>query len=153
MFTTVDSKAPPIAVGADPTRGQQISPTGATLPGTWDMSTKKLKFGLDAIYTPLSWLGGGIRFDHVRPDMDNAYSRTTFSTSNGTLVNPGGSDLNFSVLTARLVMKTQFVTHESVQLQYSRYFLGRAAYPSDYRFGWVPQSDANAVELSAAMWW
>ena len=153
MFTTVDSKAPPIAVGADPTRGQQISPTGATLPGTWDMSTKKLKFGLDAIYTPLSWLGGGIRFDQVRPDMDNAYSRTTFSTSNGTLVNPGGSDLNFSVLTARLVMKTQFVTHESVQLQYSRYFLGRAAYPSDYRFGWVPQSDANAVELSAAMWW
>jgi hypothetical protein len=153
MFTTVDSKAPPIAYGADPLRRQQLSPTGATLPGTWDMSTKKLKFGVDAIYTPLSWLGGGIRFDQVRPDMDNAYSRTTFSTSNGTLVNPGGSDLNFSVLTARLVMKTQFVTHESVQLQYSRYFLGRAAYPSDYRFGWVPQSDANAVELSAAMWW
>jgi hypothetical protein len=149
MFTTVDSKAPPIATGDAPGGGTS-DPTRKT---TWDMSTKKLKFGLDAIYTPLSWLGAGVRFDHVRPDMDNAYSRTTFSTSNGTLVNPGGSDLNFSVLTARLVMKTQFVTHESVQLQYSRYFLGRAAYPSDYRFGWVPQSDANAVELSASMWW
>ncbi len=118
------------------------------------MSTKKLKFGLDAIYTPLSWLGAGVRFDQVRPDMDNAYSRTTFGVSNGTtLVSPGGSDLNFSVLTGRLVMKTQYVTHESIQLQYSRYFLGKAAYPSDYRFTWVPQSDANAVELSAAMWW
>jgi len=153
MFTTVDSKAPPIATNLDPTRGQQTSATGAPLPGSWDMSTKKLKFGFDAIYTPLSWLGAGVRFDQVRPDMDNAYSRTTFITSNGTLANPGGSDLNFSVLTGRLVMKTQFVTHESIQLQYSRYFLGKGAYPSDYRFGWVPQSDANAVELSAAMWW
>lgn len=152
MFTWVDSKAPPIAVSIDPNRGQVVTPTG-TLPGTWDMSTKKLKFGFDAIYTPLSWLGAGVRFDQVRPDMDNAYSRTQFAVGNTTLVNPGGSDLNFSVLTGRLVMKTQFVTHESVQLQYSRYFLGKAAYPSDYRFGWVPQSDANAVELSAAMWW
>ena len=44
------------------------------------MSTKKLKFGLDAMYTPLSWLGAGVRFDQVRPDMDNAYSRNEVIT-------------------------------------------------------------------------
>lgn len=154
MFTTVDSKAPPIALGnvvVPPAVGTpSTDPTRAT---TWNMSTKKLKFGIDAIYTPLSWLGAGVRFDQIRPDMDGAYSRTTFPVGTTTLVNPGGSDLNFSVLTGRLVFKTQFVTHESIQLQYSRYFLGKAAYPSDYRFGWVPQADANAFELSAAMWW
>ena len=149
MFTTVDSKAPPIALGNVP----GVSGGDPTRATTWDMSTKKLKFGLDAIYTPLSWLGAGVRFDQVRPDIDGAYSRTTFMTSTQLLRVPGGSDLNFSVLTGRLVMKTQYVTHETVTLQYSRYFLGKAAYPSDYRFAWVPQSDANAVELSAAMWW
>ena len=67
MFTIVDSKAPPIALGLNP----------STARTTWDMSTKKLKFGADALYTPLSWLGGGVRFDTVMPDMDDAYSRTT----------------------------------------------------------------------------
>ena len=53
MFTTVDSKAPPIATWRrGDSRRRDRRP-----PGTWDMSTKKLKFGFDAIYTPLSWLG------------------------------------------------------------------------------------------------
>ena len=54
-------------------------PGGASR-ATWDMSTKKLKMGFDAVYTPLYWLGVNGRFDWVRPDMDTAYSRTTFST-------------------------------------------------------------------------
>jgi hypothetical protein len=150
MFTTVDSKAPPIALGLDPAATQGGDPTRAT---TWDMSTKKVKFGLDAVYTPLSWLGGGVRFDRVMPDLDGAYSRTTFMVGALTLVNPGGNDTNFSVVTGRLVLKTQFVTHETVTLQYSRYFLGSQAYPADARYAWVPKADENAFELSATMWW
>jgi len=146
MFTMVDSKAPPIAVGLQPQHAYD-----------WNMSTKKLKFGLDAVYTPLSWLGYGVRFDHVRPDMDNAYSRVQMmgivDSAGNTLTNPGGDETNFSVLSGRLVFRSEFVTHETITLRYARYFLGKAAYPSEYRFQWVPQADANAVELSAAMWW
>ena len=36
------------------------------------MSTKKLKWGLDAIYTPLYWLGFNARWDYVQPDLDAA---------------------------------------------------------------------------------
>jgi hypothetical protein len=129
LLSIVDSKAPPIAGGAANT--------------DWDMSTKKLKFGFDAIYTPLYWLGFNGRFDFVQPDLDAAYAKQG---------NPGGSDLNFGVLTARLVFKTQFVTHETVQLQYSHYFLGDAAYPG-YPYAWVARADADLIALFASMWW
>jgi hypothetical protein len=139
MLSIVDSKAPPIAVASDPARAM-----------TWDMSTKKLKFGLDAIYTPLAWLGFGGRFDVVQPDLDAAYARSPDTT--GTRFNPGGSDLSFKVLTGRLVLKTQFVTHETITLSASHYFLGRAAYPAQ-PYEWVPRADANLVALAASMWW
>ena len=117
---------------------------GAPQDGSWDMSTKKLKFGLDAVYTPLYWLGFGGRFDAVLPDLDNAYSRTPG--------NPGGSATDFGVLTGRMIFRTAFVTHESVTLQYSHYFLGSQAYAS-YPYEWVPQADANLVAIYATMWW
>jgi len=56
------------------------------------------------------------------------------------------------VLTARLIFRTQFVTHETVQLQYSHYFLGDASYPA-YPYAWVAKADANLVGLFASMWW
>ncbi len=106
LLSIVDSKAPPIAI----TGGGNVSgdPSRAV---TWDMSTKKLKFGLDGLYTPLYWLGFGGRFDMVMPDLDSAYSRTPG--------NPGGSSLNFAVLTAKAIIRTAFVTHESVMLSTS----------------------------------
>ena len=107
LLSIVDSKAPPIAGGADYM--------------AWDMSTKKLKWGFDAIYTPLYWLGFNARFDYVQPDLDAAYSRTPG--------NPGGSDLNFGVLTTRLIFRTAFVTHETVQLQYAALLPGRRCLP------------------------
>jgi hypothetical protein len=66
--------------------------------------------------------------------------------------NAGGSDLNFSVLTARAVIRTQFVTHEAITLSYSHYLLGPAAYPS-YPYNWVAKADADAAEIAATMWW
>jgi hypothetical protein len=111
---------------------------------TWDMSTKKLKTGFDAVYTPLYWLGFNGRVDWVQPDLDSAYSRTTGVA--------GGSDLSFTAATARLLIRTQFVTHETVQIEYQHYWLGNAAYPS-YPYAWVPRADSNLVGLFASMWW
>ncbi len=151
FLSIVDSKAPPIAISGDPVSGVVGDPSRAT---RWDMSTKKLKFGFDALYTPLSWVGFGGRFDMVQPDLDAAYSRTTGVAGNprASLGNPGGSDLNFSVLTSRLVFKTEFVTHETITLMYSHYFLGDAAYPA-FPYEWVAKADADAVSLSATLWW
>lgn len=111
LLSIVDSKPPPIAVS----RAAAVPSLGPTrdLNHDWDMSTKKLKFGADAIYTPISWLGLGARFDMVQPDLDAAYSRTPPPTDNPRVLfgNPGGSDLNFSELSTRLVFKTEFLTH------------------------------------------
>ena len=133
LMSIVNSKAPPIAVEQDASRAV-----------TWDMSTKKLKMGLDAVYTPLYWLGFNARFDWVQPDLDAAYSRT--------LGVSGGSDKSFEVITARLLFRTQFVTHEQIQLQYAHYWLGNAAYPP-YPYEWVARSDAHMVGVFASMWW
>ncbi len=139
LLSIVNSPPPPAGPQAttDPT-------TGKVTPSQWDMSTKKLKFGLDAVYTPLYWLGFGGRFDAVLPDLDDAYSRTPG--------NPGGSSLDFGVLTTRAIIRTAFVTHESVTLEYQRYFLGSAAYPS-YPYEFVQQADANLIAIYATMWW
>ena len=150
LLSIVDSKAPEIAITGDP--NVIINVNGVPTPlapaparrTEWDMSTKKLKLGLDAVYTPLYWLGFGGRFDSVQPDMDAAYSRTPGVA--------GGSDRTFHVLTARLLFRTQFVTHEMVQLSYSHYFLGDAAYPA-YPYAWVARADADVLGLYASMWW
>lgn len=134
LLSIVDSKAPPIAIQQDPSRAQ-----------TWDVSTKKLKFGFDAVYTPLYWFGINGRFDWVQPDLDAAYARV----GNGVA---GGSDLSFATLTGRLLFRTQFVTHEMIQLQYSYYKLGDAAYPA-YPYKWVARADSHLVGLFASMWW
>jgi hypothetical protein len=141
ILSIVDSKPPSIAVNGDAAFGVAGDMGRAQ---TWDMSTKKLKVGFDAVYTPLYWMGVNGRVDWVQPDLDAAYSRT--------LGVPGGSDLSFTALTLRLLIRTQFVTHETVQLEYQHYILGNAAYPS-YPYEWVPKADSNLVGLFASMWW
>jgi len=126
---------------------------GRDLSNDWNMSTKKLKFGADAIYTLLSWVGFGARFDMVQPDLDSAYSRTPKPQDNPRVPfgNPGGSDLNFSELSGRVVFKTEFLTHETITLLYAHYFLGAAAYPA-FPYEWVAKADADAVSLAATLW-
>lgn len=122
MLTMVDSKAPAEAGG---------------LASQWDMSTKKLKWGVDTMYTPLNWFGIGGRFDHVQPDLD---------------AKTGGDTLNFAVLSPRMVFRTAFVTHEAITVMYQRYFLGEAAY-AVYPYQWVPKADANVFSIAGTMWW
>ena len=113
-----------------------------------------MKFGIDALYSPLSWVAFGGRFDSVQPDLDSAYSRTPPPSNNPRVPygNPGGSDLSFKMLTGRLVFKTEFVTHETITLLYSHYFLGKAAYPA-FPNEWVAKADADALSLAATLWW
>ena len=147
MLSIVDSPPPPTAT--DPNLKNPLSPTlsgNPALATQWNMTTKKLKFGGDAYYTPYSWLGLGVRFDMVQPDLDAAYSRP----NNG--LDAGGSELNFSVLTPRLVFRTAFVTHETISIMYQRYFLGSRVYPP-FPYEWVVKSDENVVAASATLWW
>jgi hypothetical protein len=123
-----------------------ISPilANAGLKDSWNMSTKKLKFGGDVYYTPYSWLGVGFRYDSVKPDLDAAYSRT--------IGNPGGSELDFQVFTPRIVFRTQFVTHEAITVNYSHYVNGIGAYPQ-FPYQWLPKADTDLIGLAGTMWW
>ncbi|HMF39738.1 MAG TPA: hypothetical protein VKQ32_03530, partial [Polyangia bacterium] len=104
----------------------------------------KLKFGAEATYLPLSWFGIGGRYDAVQPDRSD-------------------SEQNFSVLSPRLYFRTDFVTHEQIMVQYSRYFYGNAYMPGDPRGGGMyPYNsqtgaahmgvDKNAAQIAAIIW-
>jgi hypothetical protein len=66
---------------------------------------KKSKFGGELIYSPLSFLSLGGRFDRVIP----------FSNH---------SDQAFSVVSPKVMIKTNFFSHDAVTIQYSRYMYG-----------------------------
>jgi hypothetical protein len=63
---------------------------------------KKLKFGADLEFAPLSWFAVGFRADFLRP--------------NSTI-----EQQNFSILSPRLVFKTEFGSHEEISIIYHRY--------------------------------
>ncbi len=94
--------------------------------------TKKLKLGGEATYTMLSWLAASMRYDLVQPDMDD-------------------NTMSFHVLSPKLIVRTAFVSHEQVVLQYSRYINGdhvRTAWP---HVGLPP--DKDVFMIAAIMWW
>jgi hypothetical protein len=107
---------------------------------------KKLKAGLEATYLPLEWLGFGFRADNVRPNLDNA-------------------DESFAVFSPRVIIRTQFVTHEQIMLQYSRYFtgsdvVGQFPYNNQPGGGGImptplngfSATDKNAAQIAAIIW-
>jgi hypothetical protein len=131
-------------------------------------SESKLKFGFDALGTPLKWLGIGLRFDDLMP--------------NNTV-----SNQSFMIVSPRLVFKTAFVTHEQISLQYSRFLYSQrlCAVGTSYATGTAVQCvqpppatvqpngfgnpgeydtpigrgaptrvpDENVLNMSATMWW
>jgi len=107
--------------------------TGATAP-----ASGKLKYGAEVTYLPLASFGFGARFDEVQPNMDD-------------------STQSFAVLSPRLVLRTNFVTHEQVLIQYSRYFYGSHAANSMYPYSTQPGAaglgaDKNAAQIAAIIW-
>ena len=98
----------------------------------------KVKFGGEVTYLPLGWFGLGGRFDVVRPDWND-------------------SDTAFSVISPRLIFRTDFVTHEQILIQYSRYFTGdnvRGMFPYNMQTGagQLQGTDKNAVQIAAIIW-
>jgi hypothetical protein len=95
------------------------------------------KFGIEGTYSLLSWLAVSTRYDRVDPDADyRVYS--------------------FSVLSPRVIFRTDWLATNQVVLQYSHWFDGglttvRVGYPPVADPSVVP--DANMVSLSANMWW
>lgn len=63
---------------------------------------KKIKYGADALFNALSWGGLGLRIDRVQP-------------------NSKVPEQSFAVISPRLVFRSQFITHEEVFVQFSRY--------------------------------
>ena len=110
----------------------------------------KLKYGVDAIYSFSPMVALAFRGDVVNPNMSD-------------------SAQSFYSLSPRFIFRSEFVTHEMITLQYSRYIYG-GGYTDPTRvdelmpwpygangnysirvLGGHP--DENVVTLSASMWW
>jgi hypothetical protein len=107
-------------------------------PLTPAFSHSRLKGGAELTYLPLAWLGVGGRFDEVQPNMDD-------------------STQSFGVISPRLILRTAFVTHEQVLVQYSRYFYNSNAGHSSYPYSVQPGAsmlgaDNNAFQIAAIIW-
>lgn len=63
----------------------------------------RLKYGGDIVGAVMPWLSVAMRFDRVQP-------------------NSKIPEQSFAILSPRLVFRSQFVTHEEIMIQYSRYF-------------------------------
>jgi hypothetical protein len=120
----------------------KVNATETTPTDNGPFDVTKLKFGVEATYLPLAWFGIGGRYDAVQPNRDD-------------------STQNFSVISPRLYFRTDFVTHEQIMVQYSRYFYGSNYGPngSGGMFPWASQPggafmgvDKNAAQIAAIIW-
>jgi len=110
----------------------------------------KLKYGVDALYSFAPMMAFGVRGDVVNPNMSD-------------------STQSFYAVSPKLIFRSEFVTHEAITLQYSRYFYGKA-YSDPTRVDEVMpwpfgaqgtydikflggHPDENVVTLAASMWW
>jgi hypothetical protein len=94
---------------------------------------QKLKYGGEVVYSPLELLALGMRADLVQPDLDD-------------------NNQSFAVLSPKLILRTAFLSHERVLLQYSHYFNQEAVYPA-FPYNRLPEADKDVLMLSASMWW
>jgi len=125
-----------------------VHPDEKLIPYLKRYAKKKLKFGGEVFYTPHKYFGFGMRVDRVMPDLD---------------YNPNDDDWNdaiftsyapFTEITPEIRIKTAFVTHEELNIKYSRLFWKgdreevRAENPHEN----VP-ADRNALMVEVNMWW
>jgi hypothetical protein len=109
---------------------------------------EKLKFGCEGVYSLLSWLALAGRFDRATPYL-NRPKKLLYRNQN---------DNTYSVLTAKMVLRSDWQAREALTLQYSRYF-----YRSDYHMvtlnsgGQISQvsdqPDENLLALYGTLWW
>jgi hypothetical protein len=91
----------------------------------------RIKAGAEATYLPVSWLGVQGRYDYIAPDLEL-------------------TGIGKNIVTARLIGKTEWIAHERIWLQYSRYFNGRGVLDP---FTQLPPRDEDVVAFVTSMWW
>jgi len=97
----------------------------------------KLKYGGEATYTFLRWMGAGIRYDRVLADAAD-------DTQTHAIISP------------RLIWKSDWASRDQVMLQYSAYLNGSNVAPV---VGYPPAKDVtvrpdeHVLSLSVTMWW
>jgi hypothetical protein len=89
--------------------------------------------GIDSAVSILPWLGAGVRVDQVNPNLDR-------------------SEQTFYALTARLVFRTWWNSHESVTLQYNKWIYGDEV-PINFRAPPNEKLDTDALSFGFGMWW
>jgi hypothetical protein len=95
---------------------------------------KMIKFGAEATYRFFSWLALSARADRVVP-------------------NSKDTEESFSVLSPKIIFKSDWLSHEQVTLAYTRWFYGahtHAEFPYDFTRG---QLDNEMYALTFGMWW
>jgi hypothetical protein len=95
---------------------------------------KMLKFGTEVTWRFLAWLALSARGDYVMPN-----SRDT--------------EESFTVISPKIIFKSDWLSHEQVTLAYTRWFYGahtHAEFPNDYSRG---QLDNDMFALTFGMWW
>ena len=134
LLSIVDSKAPPIAVAAGPE-------PRADLGHEHQEAQVRPRRRLHAAV--LARRQRSLRLGAARPGRRLLRASATASRA--------AAICSFAVLTGRLLFKTQFVTHEMIQLQYSHYSSGTL--PTRLSLQWVARADSHLVGLFASMWW
>ena len=95
---------------------------------------KLLKFGAEMTYRFFSWLALSGRVDRVAPNSKDA-------------------DETFSVVSPKLIFKSDWLSHEQVTLAYTHWFYGahtHAEFPNNFTRG---QLDNEMYALTFGMWW
>lgn len=125
-----------------------VKPDKDLIPYLKRYAEKKLKFGGEVFYTPHKYFGFGMRVDRVIPDMDYDPANTEWNHGNLTSYAP------FTELTPEIRIKTAFITHEELNIKYSRMFWKgdrdevRAENPHE-----SVTADRNALMVEVNMWW
>ncbi|MBN1654839.1 MAG: hypothetical protein JXA30_13795 [Deltaproteobacteria bacterium] len=115
-------------------------------PGQPKIPKNKLKLGGELTYVMLNWLAASFRYDLIQPDMDD-------------------NTRSFHIISPRLIIRTEFVTHEQVIVQYSKYFNGDNTVLSGWRLPRYntrdPEDpdkrlvnlDEDVFQVAVTMWW
>lgn len=94
----------------------------------------KQKAGLDVLYTFIPWLGVGVRMDRIAP-------------------NSKDPEETFYAIAPRLQFRSNWQSHETVTLKYSKWFYGKHTHSDSWDARPRAQLDDQMLGLAFGMWW
>ncbi len=94
----------------------------------------KQKGGLDLLYTFIPWMGVGLRMDRIAP-------------------NSKDDEETFYAIAPRLQFRSNWQSHETVTLKYSKWFYGKHTHSDSWDARPRAQLDDQMLSLAFGMWW